>query len=92
MAKQIEPVQVWVNGQTKTAEFLDAKGIDVTLGTSAQFYWSLFTKVVDPEGVELPGELLTNGNLSMAGADYQAWDQDEVAWEFIAGQLNLTII
>lgn len=92
MAKQIEPVQVWVNGQTKTAEFLDAKGIDVTLGTSAQFYWSLLTKVVDADNVAIPGELLTNGTCSMAGADYQAWDQDEVAWEFIAGQLNLTII
>jgi hypothetical protein len=92
MAKQIEPVTIWVNGQTKTAEFLDARGIDVTLGTSAQFYWSLFTKVVDPEGVESPGEFLTNGNLFMGGADYLAWDQDEVAWDFIAAQLNLTII
>jgi hypothetical protein len=92
MAKQIEPVQIWVNGETKTAEFLDAKGIDVTLGTSAQFYWSLLTKVVDDEGVESPGEFLTTGNIFMGGADYQAWDQDEVAWDFIAAQLNLTII
>ena len=92
MAKQISPVNVWVNGESKEAEFLDAKGIDVTLGTSAQFYWSLLTKVVDADNVAKPGELLTNGNCSMTGADYQAWDQDEVAWEFIAGQLNLTII
>jgi hypothetical protein len=92
MAKQIAPVSVWVNGQTKTAEYLDAYAIRVTLNESAQFYWALYAKVVDSEGVESQGEQLAQGNLSMDGADYQSWEQDDVAWDFVASQLNLTII
>lgn len=92
MAKQISPVNVWVNGQVKVAEYLDSYGIGVTLGVSARFYYSLSTKVVDAEGVESPGEQVTSGNLDMVGQDYQDWQQDEYAWEWVAEQLNLTII
>lgn len=92
MAKQIQPVTVWVNGQNKTAEYLDAHGIGFTLGVSARFFYSLSAKVVDAEGVESPGEQVAQGNLDMTGADYQAWEQDEFAWDWVASQLNLTII
>lgn len=92
MAKQIEPVQVWVNGEVKVAEYLDSYGIGFTLGVSARFYYSLSTKVVDAEGVETPGQILTSGNLDMVGEDYQSWEQDEFAWDWVASQLNLTII
>ena len=36
--KQISPVNVWVNGEVKVAEFLDSYGIGLTLGVSARFY------------------------------------------------------
>lgn len=92
MAQKISPVNVWVNGEVKVAEFLDAYGIQLTLGVSSRFYYSLSTKVVDAEGVESPGELVTSGNLDMVGEDYQSWEQDEFAWDWVAGKLNLTII
>jgi hypothetical protein len=92
MAKQISPVNVWVNGETKVAEFLNANGINVTLGLSADFYWTLYTKVVDAEGVETQGEQVAQGNLKMDGEDYQQWNQDIFAWDWIASKLNLTII
>lgn len=92
MAKQISPVNVWVNGEVKVAEYLDAYGIQLTLGVSSRFFYSLYTKVVDAEGVETPGQVVTSGNLDMTGADYQAWEQDEFAWDWVASQLNLTII
>ena len=90
--KQIEPIQIWDKGTLKTAEFLDAYGIKVTLGVSAGFYWGLFTKVTDAEGNESAGEQVAQGNLPMTDEDYQAWNTDDVAWDFIAGKLNLTII
>lgn len=90
--KQIEPVQIWTNGVSKTAEFLNAYGIQVTLGVSAGFYWQLFTKVTDAEGVESAGEAIAQGNLPMLGAAYQSWNQDEFAWEWVAEQLNLVIL
>lgn len=90
--KQIAPVQIWTNGVSKTAEFLDAVGIQVTLGVSARFWYGLFTKVVDAEGNDIAGECIASGNLDMIGADYQAWNQDTFAWDWVANELNLVIL
>lgn len=90
--KKIEPINIWINGETKVAEFLNANGVNVTLGVSATFYWQLFTKVIDSEGNEVIGESISQGNLTMQGEDYQSWNQDIFAWDWIASQLNLVII
>lgn len=87
MAKTIAPVNVWVNGQNKEAKILDSYAVNVTLNTSATFYWSIYVENTDGS----QGEQVAQGNLVMAGADYQAWDQDSYAWDWIAAQLNLTI-
>lgn len=85
--KTITPVNIWVNGQMKEAKILDSYATNVTLNISAQFYWALFEENAD--GTK--GAQLANGNIGMDGADYQAWDQDSFAWDYIAGKLNLTI-
>lgn len=90
--KQIEAVQIWTNGVNKTAEFLNSYGIQVTLGVSAKFWWGLYTKVVDSEGNEVAGEVIASGNLDMIGDDYQDWQQDIFAWDWVASQLNLVIL
>jgi len=90
--KQIEPIQIWDKGQVKTAEYLQGTGVNVVLDTNASFYWGLFTKVVDAEGNEVAGEQVAQGNLPMTDEEYQLWNTDDVAWDFIAGKLNLTII
>ena len=90
--KQIEPVQIWTNGILKTAEFLNAVGINLTLGVSEKFEWQLYTKVTDAEGNEVAGECIASGNLDMVGQDYQDWQQDVFAWEWVAVQLNLVIL
>ena len=90
--KQISPVQIWINGESKVAEFLDARGINVMLGYSAGFWYGLYTKVLDAEGNDVAGECIASGNLSMIGVDYQNWNQDLFAWEWVAQQLNLVIL
>ena len=85
--KQIESVQIWDNGQVQEAKILNAYAVNVTLGTSATFYYSLLTENADLS----VGQQVAQGNLSMTGEAYQEWNQDEFAWDWVAAQLNLTI-
>jgi hypothetical protein len=98
MAKQIEPVNVWVNGTSKEAQYLQVTGINDNYESSATNYWALFTKVVDAEGVESQGEQVAQGNLTIQGVEYVEWGDVPAmsinAWiyQWSADKLNLTII
>lgn len=98
MAKQIEPVSVWVNGTSKVAEYLQVIGINDNYESSATNYWQMFTKVVDEEGVESKGEAVAQGNLTISGQDYINWgDQPAMAindwiYDWSASQLNLILV
>ena len=85
--KLINAVSIWDNGQVKEAKILNAYGTNLTLGTSATFYYQLFSENVDLS----VGQQIAQGNLSMTGEAYQEWNQDEFAWDWVAAQLNLTI-
>ena len=58
----------------------------------------MFTMNVDAEGVESQGEQVAAGNLTISGEEYVAWgDQPAMAinawiYNWVAEQLNLTII
>ena len=80
--KTIEAIPMWDKGQSKEATILNAYAINVSLNNSATFWYGLMTDSM---------ELLAQGNLVMSGEDYQLWDADEFAWEFIADQLSLVI-
>lgn len=85
--KTIQPVSIWDNGQTVEAKVLNAYAVNVTLGTSATFYYALLAENAD----EILGSTVAQGNLTMSGEAYQQWTTDNVAWDWIAAQLNLTI-
>jgi hypothetical protein len=87
MAKTITPINVWVNGQNKQAKILDSYVTRLTLNQSARFYWAIFVENTD--GTQ--GEQVAEGNLSMEGVDYQSWEQDTYAWDYISSKLNLTL-
>ena len=98
MAKQISPVNVWVNGESKEAKYLQVTGINDNYESSATNYWQMFTMVVDAEGVESMGEQVAAGNLTIQGEEYVDWgNQPAMAindwiYNWVAGKLNLTII
>jgi hypothetical protein len=98
MAKQIQPVTIWVNGESKSAEYFQVTCINDNYENSATNYWQLFTKVVDAEGVESMGEQIAQSNLTIDGADYTAWgDQPAMAinawiYQWSADKLNLVIL
>jgi hypothetical protein len=85
--KTIEPVSIWDNGQVLEAKILNAYAINVTLSTSATFYYSLLTENVDLS----VGMQVAQGNLTMTGEAYAQWTVDSYAWDWVAEQLNLTI-
>jgi hypothetical protein len=85
--KTISPVSIWDNGQNLEAKILNAYAVNVTLGTSATFYYSLMTE----DGYGNVGVQVAQGNLTMTGEAYTQWTVDSYAWDWVAEQLNLTI-
>lgn len=85
--KLIEQVPIWDKGQVRQAGAISAKAFDVNLNNSCSFYYSLH-EVID--GVV--GNKLTEGNLYMGPEDYNLWEKDDFAWDWVAGQLSLVII
>jgi len=81
--KQINPIQSWINGQSVQATILNAYAINVALGVSASFYYALLDENLG---------MVAQGNLTMTGEAYTQWTVDSYAWDWIAEQLNLTIV
>lgn len=85
--KTIEPISIWDNGSVKEAKVLNAYAVNVTLGNSATFYYSLSAENDD----QTLGAQVAQGNLTMTGDAYAQWTVDAYAWDWVASQLNLTI-
>lgn len=85
--KTIEAVSIWDNGVNQQGVILNSYAVNVTLNTSATFWYGIFAETVEGN----VGQQLTQGNLVMAGEAYAEWSQDAYAWDWIAEQLNLTI-
>jgi hypothetical protein len=92
--KSIEPVTAWKNGEQLEANLLNAYIINDNLATSCSFYYSLNTSGDGTEAMPLVlGQVVAEGNLTMSGEDYIAWDNsNEAAYAYIAEKLNLTLI
>jgi hypothetical protein len=79
--KTIEPVVFPLN--LGTAVILNAYCINDNLSTSATFYYALLS---DTQAQ------LSQGNLTMEGQDYADWQTNQYAWDFVAQQINVTIV
>lgn len=92
--KQIEAVTIWKNGESQEANLLNAIIINDNLESSCSFYYSLNASGEGTEAMPLViGQCLAEGNVTMSGEDYLAWDNsNEAAYVYIAEKLNLTLI
>jgi hypothetical protein len=92
--KSIEPVTAWKNGEQLEANLLNAYIINDNLESSCSFYYSLNTSGDGTEAMPLVlGQVVAEGNITMNGEDYIAWDNsNEAAYAYIAEKLNLTLI
>ena len=84
--KQIQPIQIWVNGSLQTATVFNLIIINDNLLNSATFYWQL----LDSAEVKL-----ADGNLTMGEPTYDQWgtstDVNQWAYEWAATELNITL-
>lgn len=80
--KNIEAISIWDKGQLKQATIYKAYATNLELNKSANFWYGLYTE---------SKELVASGNLALDGDDYQLWDEDGFAWDFIAKKLNLVV-
>jgi hypothetical protein len=92
--KKIEPVTAWKNGEQLEANFLNAYITRDNMENFAEFYYSLNAGGEGTEAMPLViGQVVAEGNITMTGEDYLAWDGDnDYAFTYIAEKLNLTLI
>jgi hypothetical protein len=95
MGYEIQPVQIWQNGQSETGNYIDASIVNDNLSDYAQFYWNISKVTTDSDGNETK-QSLTQGNSTISGNDYVIWgettDVNYAAYQYICSQLNLTLI
>jgi hypothetical protein len=85
--KEIQPFTFWANGKNLIASYLFLICNTDNLKDSAQFYWAFYDKI---DGIQ--GNKIAEGNITMTGADYDAWETNDFAWSWAANQLGVTII
>jgi hypothetical protein len=92
--KPIQPITIWKNGESQEANLLNAYIINDNLQSSCSFYYSLCASGEGTEAMPLViGQTLAEGNITMDGENYLAWDGDnDYAFTYIAEKLNLTLI
>jgi hypothetical protein len=92
--KKIESVTIWKNGESQEANLLNAYIINDNLESSCSFYYSLNASGEGTEEMPLVvGSSLAEGNITMSGDEYLAWDGDnDYAFNYIAEKLNLIIV
>ena len=90
--KQIQPVTVWSNGQEVQADGLNAYVVSDNLLNQAVFYYGIGTIVYNLYPALPSVNVLASGQLTMTGQAYEDYQTNQYAWDWVAQQLNLTII
>jgi hypothetical protein len=93
MAKTIEPVSSWQNGEEKQATVFVLMSSYDNLSTNANFQYQL-NEVTISSGYSMLNALISGG-LNITGQDYLDWnaavDANEWIYNWVAVQLKLTI-
>lgn len=98
MAKKIQPIDIWVNGQTQVGEFLQVTCSNDNYEDTATNLWQIFTLKVMEDGTEQPNFQIAQGYLTITGEQYIAWGEqpamaiNDWIYNWCAEQLGLTII
>jgi hypothetical protein len=91
---QIQPVQIWYQGEQREATVFNLISNYDNLKDSATFQYQLIELIVTPETQN--SNVLIIGYLTINGSDYQQWDAevDANAWiyQWAANKLNLVLI
>jgi hypothetical protein len=93
MAKAIQPITIWYNGENKTGSELSVVLSYDNLEDKGIFQYHI-KEGVSQQGDYLVGGLsLSNGYINIDGQDYQNWDNsNDAAYQYVATKLNVTIL
>lgn len=86
--KIIQPISIWDKGEIKEGQILNILGSNVKLNQSAELLYAIYEMQSNGNA----GGQLTGGILALEGEDYQLWNDDSFAWQWVADKLGLTII
>jgi hypothetical protein len=86
--KEIKSVPIWSKGKLINAQILYAYLINDNLESRASFYYNLSSKNEDGS----IGDMLSQDTLKMIGKDYENYQDNQYAYDWIAKTLNVTII
>lgn len=86
--KVIEPINMWNNGVSSQAVYFDLVCKGDNLSDTATFYYYLY----DIDMVLLASVGGNQPALTMTGAIYDGWTDNEYAYDWAANLLNITII
>ena len=91
----IQPVTLWIQGTTKSANVFILIIVTDDLSSRAVFYYRLGSETITDLGNKNL-EILQDGNLTIDGESYEQWDSNpsanQYAYNWAAEQLNLIII
>ncbi len=86
--RQIEPVNIWLNGEIISANKLSMYVVIDDLKTYATFHYQLLNAITS--------QSIASGTLTMSGQAYNDWgsvtDINDEAYIWAANELNLTLI
>lgn len=92
----IQPIQIWVNGEIKTANFIICQIVFDDLKNTATFLYQIIDQVTNAETGNLDNYLLLQGNTFITGVDYEQWgdssDINYAGYEYVCSKLNLTLV
>ena len=99
MAKTIQPVSSWQNGEEKEATVFVLTSTYDNLSTTANFQYQLNQLIPNPPTPPTPMPMyntLVTGTLTMSGQDYLDWDAavdaNDWAYSWAATTLKLVLV
>ncbi len=87
--KQIEPIQIWINGENKTGINFSVSCVNDNYENTATNYWQI---------LDADLQQISQGNLTISAQDYIDWGNqpamaiNEWIYDWSADKLGLTII
>ena len=93
MAKAIQPITIWYNGENKTGSELSVVLSYDNLKDKGIFQYDIKEGVTQQGDYLVGGLSLSNGYINIEKEDYQNWDNsNDAAYQFVASKLNVTIL
>lgn len=96
MSYKIQPLPIWINGQTVTVDrfnclIVDDPMLDGSEG-SCKFCYYLGVATINEDGSEAVN-WVTSGNVSMTGQTYANWSgSNQEGREYVCSQIGVTLI